>query len=935
MSSLFKTERKIITPRHYQVSAEEGLYKWFETEQGNPLIVLPTACHARGTEIMLYDGATKPVEDVAVGDRLMGPDSKPRRVLRLAGGSEMLYRITPKKGEPFVVNEGHILSLQSTNEGKKYPSNTTGNEIFNIRLGDWLKKSKSWRHLYKLRRVGVDFKPRPAVPFDPWALGVLLGDGCVKYGISITSADVEISTDVTAIMEGFGLRTRIANKGKGNKASSYHYVDDQATRSIQNRVTKILRDMGVYGGGAADKFVPDDYKYGSRHTRLEVLAGLLDTDGHCGDNFDYISKSQQLANDVVFIAQSLGLWAVRRPCQKRDQNGCGGTYYRVSISGDIHIIPTRVKRKRAAKKFIRKNPLLTGFTVEPVGVGEFFGFSLDEDHLYLTADFIVHHNTGKSLVIAKFCENALTSWPTTKILILTHVQELIQQNYQELIDLWPSAPAGINSAGVGRREYRAPIIFAGIQSVHKYATKFGPVDIVMIDEAHLIPRDSDTMYRRFLNDLKVINPHVKIVGLTATPYRLDSGRLDHGEGKLFDGIAYEYPILDAVREGYLTPLISKEPNTLLDVTGVGTRGGEFTPSELQAAVDTLDINEAAVTEIVKWGEERKSWLIFGSGVEHCQHLAELVRGKGFSCEVITAETSKTDRAAFIRRFKAGEIRALASMGVLTTGFNATAVDLIAMLRPTKSTGLYVQICGRGMRLHPGKANCLVLDFAGNVARHGPVDAVDPKDPKKGDGEAPTKTCPECKSIVHAAALVCPDCGFEFPPRIVKIEKTATALPVMSSTISKWIPVDDIEFNKHEKLGKPISLRVTYHCAFSTYKEWVCFEHIGFARQKAASWWMRRGNLPVPNTVAEALERIRNGELKTTTEIAIKPAGKFTEVTDAKLAMSGVPPSAAGLETGLGDNRTTQPEDAVLQEQAPRDSTAENSWGYGHDRFDII
>jgi DNA repair protein RadD len=543
--------------------------------------------------------------------------------------------------------------------------------------------------------------------------------------------------------------------------------------------------------------------------------------------------------------------------------------------------------------------------------------------------------TGKSLCIADFCMGALREWPTTKIVILTHVRELIQQNFQELVDLWPDAPAGINSAAMGRRETRAPIVFAGIQSVHKSATKFGAVDIILIDECHLIPRDSDTMYRRFLNDLLVINPHMKIVGLTATPYRLDSGRLDHGEGKLFDGIAYDYPILDAVRQGYLTPLISKEPDTLLDVGDVGTRGGEFIASELQKAVDTLDINEPVVNEIIKWGEERKSWLIFGSGVEHCQHLAELVRAKGYSCDTIFGETPKTERDRIIRAFKAGEIRALSSMGVLTTGFNATAVDLIAMCRPTKSTGLYVQIAGRGMRLHPNKPNCLVLDFAGNVARHGPVDAVDPKDPKKGDGEMPTKTCPQCKSIVPAAALRCPDCDFEFPPRVLKIEARATVLPVMSSTTSKWIPVNDTRYNRHEKPGKPVSLCVSYFAAYTTYREWVCFEHVGFARQKAAGWWMRRGKLPVPATVAEALERIRGGELKTTTDISIKPAGKYTEVTDAKLALPGVPSGTEGIPTGPESSWEKPAEESVVQPEASQPPAIENvSWEYGSDRFDL-
>ena len=150
-----------------------------------------------------------------------------------------------------------------------------------------------------------------------------------------------------------------------------------------------------------------------------------------------------------------------------------------------------------------------------------------------------------------------------------------------------------------------------------------------------------------------------------------------------------------------------------------------------------------------------------------------------------------------------------------------------MLRPTKSTGLYVQMAGRGTRLAPGKTDCLVLDFAGNVARHGPIDAVKPKRPGNGDGEAPVKVCPDCQSILATAVRVCPDCGHAFPPPKVAVEAEASTLAILTTGKPQWLPVDDVSYRAHEKTGGRTTLQVDYRCAMVRHREWVCFEHTGY------------------------------------------------------------------------------------------------------------
>jgi DNA repair protein RadD len=490
--------------------------------------------------------------------------------------------------------------------------------------------------------------------------------------------------------------------------------------------------------------------------------------------------------------------------------------------------------------------------------------------------------TGKSVVIAEFCRQTLKDWPDTKILVVTHVRELIKQNHDELKTLWPEAPAGINSAGLKKRDYDPSIVFCGIQSVHKKASNFVKVDLVLIDEVHLVPRKTNTMYQRFLSNLKIMNPHMRVIGLTATPYRLDSGLLHTGKEALFDAVSYEAELKDMVDQGYLTRLMSKQPKTRLDVSSVSIRGGEFVAGELERAVDRTDVNESVVREIVVLGAERKSWLIFCAGVKHATHIAEIVRRYGVSCETIFGDTPSAERDRIVRDFKAGKIRALASMGVLTTGFNAPIVDLLAILRPTESTGLYIQIMGRGMRNSPGKEDCLVLDFAGNIARHGPVDRVNPKKPRQSDGEgvAPTKTCPKCQSIVFAGTSECPDCGYKWPPTPIAIDQTATTLPVMSMNApSEWFKVNSVSYRLHKKAGSPDSMRVEYRCGIALHSEWVCFDHKGYPHDKALRWWQRRMTGPgiLPKSTADAIEKSES--LRKPTEIKVRKNGKYTEIVE--------------------------------------------------------
>jgi len=370
--------------------------------------------------------------------------------------------------------------------------------------------------------------------------------------------------------------------------------------------------------------------------------------------------------------------------------------------------------------------------------------------------------SGKSHIIAALCKDALQSWPETRILMLTHVKELIAQNAEKMRQHWPNAPMGIYSAGLRQKELGEPITFAGIQSVRTKASQIGHVDLVIIDEAHLVSHKDEGGYRTLLAELSAINPNLRIVGLTASPYRLGHGYITD-DPAIFDALIEPVSIEELIHKGYLSTLRSKLTTTKLEVDGVKKRGGEYIEAELQAAVDTTDKNARVVQEIIELGTGRQSWLVFCAGVDHARHVCEALTAQGITAECVTGETPSAERDRILTDFKQGRIRALTNANVLTTGFDAPGIDLVAMLRPTMSPGLYVQMAGRGLRIAPGKTDCLVLDFAGVVEQHGPITAVRAP-PKKGDkqGEAPVKVCDHCQEICALSVRVCPACGEAFP-----------------------------------------------------------------------------------------------------------------------------------------------------------------------------
>ena len=513
--------------------------------------------------------------------------------------------------------------------------------------------------------------------------------------------------------------------------------------------------------------------------------------------------------------------------------------------------------------------------------------TIDELYSYLattTGDPVVVLPTGsgKGVIIAALCENALKNWPGTEILILTHVKELIDQNYRALKSVWPNAPAGIYSAGLNRRELHQPITFGGIQSLRGKAAHIGRVDLLLIDEAHLVSHKDEGSYRKLIDALRIINPALRVIGLTATPYRLGHGMITDGSA-LFSDIIEPMTIELLVYGGYLTKPISKATEARLSVEGVHKRGGEYIESELQAAVDVDEKTREVAKEICKFGVHRRAWLVFCAGVKHAYHMRDAIREQGVTAETITGDTPTAERDRIIEDYKAGRVQALTNANVLTTGFDYPGIDLIAMCRPTLSPGLYVQMVGRGMRIADGKENCLVLDFAGVVAAHGPITNVRPPT-KNGDGDGipPSKECPDCSCIVHASARVCEYCGHEFPeqekPELYRREDEIFHDSTQEMDVDYWA------WCEYEgKTSKKKMLRVTYYGAAISDKpihEYLVIWHDGYAGQRAMKTLKEIAesagvDLSEPNSAAELCDMMTGAHAPAV--LRYKMDGKFPRI----------------------------------------------------------
>lgn len=329
---------------------------------------------------------------------------------------------------------------------------------------------------------------------------------------------------------------------------------------------------------------------------------------------------------------------------------------------------------------------------------------------------------GKSLVLAEVARAAVQDWHG-RVLVLAHVKELLQQNAEKLRALLPASVAvGVHSAGLKRRDTDEPVVVAGVQSAVRRAGEFGKVNLAIVDEAHLLkPSEEEGMYRTLFDALRTANPGLRVAGFTATPFRLGHGLIYGGDGNIFTEKCYEIGVRELIERGFLSPLVSRTHDAGAKLSGLHMRGGEFVAEEAEAAMRAEGVTDSIAADAAEKARGRRAALVFAAGVAHARELAEaLAKASGERAEVLTGETPPEERARLLAAFR-GEtardlfgselerpLKWLVNVGVLTTGFDAPNCDCVVLARATASTGLYVQMVGRGFRRSPktGKENCV-------------------------------------------------------------------------------------------------------------------------------------------------------------------------------------------------------------------------------------
>jgi len=487
--------------------------------------------------------------------------------------------------------------------------------------------------------------------------------------------------------------------------------------------------------------------------------------------------------------------------------------------------------------------------------------------------------SGKSVVVSELC-NQLTKLSSGMTLALTHRRELVAQNAAKL----PAhMDVGVYSAGLGRRELRR-VTVAGFQSIRKQADKLPRVSNILIDECHYAVKG----YKEFIEAVMEKSPDLRVIGLTATPFLGDANRtalhLLPADKAIFTGIGAEVTMGELLRDHYLSPLIPYSPENKLDVSGVefDNRTGDFAIGQLQAAVDIDESNIKIALEIEHIFAARHTVMVFCTGVSHTMHMRDALRALGHSAEMIVGNTPSKERDILIERFRNRQLKFLVACEVLLVGFDCPAVDGIANLRPTKSALIFVQLCGRGMRLYDEKENCVVADFTDTSFEMGPINEIEGNPPKLKTGEAPTKGCPECFSVILGGLKFCPVCGHEFEftahdgPEYNPLTGLLISGVIKNEDGTRTYPVDRVEYEVRVTVAGAPALLAKYHSPGRrspvATEYYNLFHHKASVQRRDAERWLRRQKFTggsVPLTAQEALARAEMGALKTPKSVTVK------------------------------------------------------------------
>lgn len=755
-------------PRPYQLKCEADIKAAFAAGHRAVMLTSPVAsgkCLAQGTPVVKFNGEIVPVENLGVGDLLMGPRG-PKRIMALGSGHGQLYRVTQIKGDSYVVNGDHVLSLKMTG-GSRHSTGIPDGAIINMTVMEYLATTKTFKaHAKGYKSPAVNF-PQHFEPcgLDPYFLGVWLGDGHSRSP-SITTGDVEIEACVNLYAYAHGLRVR---REKNSRRSNVIHITTGKKGDRHNHVRNALAQYRLL----KNKHIPWRYKTGTVAERLAVLAGIIDTDG-CAANgqYDLTLKSERLIDDIIFVARSLGFTAFKRKCRKTcGNNGRVGNYFRINIGGPVDEIPVRIPRKQIPPRERQKDHLVTGITIERAHVGPWHGFTLDGDGLFLLGDFTVTHNT---VMFSRIAAGVYAK--RKRVHVLQHRKELVHQCSEKMRDM--GVPHGTilgGQPGVPRDH----VITGSVQTMWKRVRFVPPPDLIIVDEAHRCIEDS-----AFANYIAAF-PNARVLGVSASPQRTDKRPLSG----IFDALVHGPSVGELIALGYLPPPEVYAP-LRPDMSDVHVRRGDYVTAESEGAMNRPHITGCAVEHYKKLAYGKRA-IIFCVSIKHAEAVADQFVAAGFRAMHVDGTMSDYERARRLRLFETGAIDQLTSVDLASEGLDIPGIEAAIMLRPTQSIIVHIQQMGRAMRAAPGKDRAIIIDACGNVFRHGLPDeprewTLDGIERDAVEAVPRVITCERCFAAYRSPP--CPRCGHVNAAKPRHVKQVDGDLGMVSSAADYDSPV---------------------------------------------------------------------------------------------------------------------------------------------------
>ncbi len=651
------------TPRKYQQTAITSLlgrrYGMLDCATGGG------KCLGKNTPVVMYNGKIEKVQNIKNGDLVMGPDSKPRKVSGVVRGEGPLFKVIPIKGEPFVCNDVHVLSLQKTGVGNQ--------PILDVPLDEYLKWNKTQKHLYKLYKPeGIKFK-KVKVPIDPYIVGVYLGDGTKTLpAITLGTKKHPIVNYLLSWIEKNKYRVR---EQVGTNCTMFHILNKNSNGSVPNKFRNFCKEKCLTE--KKERNIPTEYLINTKKVRMRLLAGLLDTDGYLHRNtFEITCKDEHFANQICFLCRSLGFRALKsNKIATIKTLNFTGLYYRISISGDTRRIPTKVKKAPERKQKI--SVLKTGFSVEPLGNGNYYGFALNKDHRFLLGDFTITHNT--------FIGTTIATERGVRTLVVVHSKELLGQwvaAFKEFTDV-----EEVGTIGGGAKENIQDITVGIVNSVaNRVDYIYKEFGLVIYDECH---RTASPVWMKVISGLQ---PKFHL-GLTATPYRSD------GLTKALFRIVG--PIVHKVNRKHLEKTKAiLTPTIVRVVTRFNHRFNNDYSVMLTKLTANDDRNIIIGEKVVKdYDEHKEPIMVVSDRVSHCKVLHYMLSDlDGIHPVMLHGQLKKSERDTAVQGLRSGKFNiVIATAQLIGEGFDLDSLNVICLTTPMKFSGRVLQSVGRILR----------------------------------------------------------------------------------------------------------------------------------------------------------------------------------------------------------------------------------------------